>query len=146
MAYDRYVAVCYPLHSGVKMSHTLCVLLAASSALCGLICALVDTVFAMNLPYCGPNEINHFFYEIPVVLKLACADTFLNNQVDFALDFIFLPIPLSLILASSVQIFMAILKIRSTQGQIKAFSTCASHHCSHHVLYSMHGHVHEAWF
>lgn len=95
----------------------------------------------MNLPYCGPNEINHFFYEIPVVLKLACADTFLNNQVDFALDFIFLPIPLSLILASSVQIFMAILKIRSTQGQIKAFSTCASHHCSHHILYSMHGHV-----
>ena len=88
MAYDRYVAICYPLHYGVKMSQTLCVLLAVSSALCGLTCALVYTVFAMNLPYCGPNEINHFFCEIPAVLKLACADTSLNDQVDFILGFI----------------------------------------------------------
>uniref|UniRef100_A0A8C7BGQ1 G-protein coupled receptors family 1 profile domain-containing protein n=1 Tax=Neovison vison TaxID=452646 RepID=A0A8C7BGQ1_NEOVI len=99
MAYDRYVAICYPLHYGVKMGQTLCVVLAVSSALCGLTCALVYTVFAMNLPYCGPNEINHFFCEIPAVLKLACADTSLNDQVDFILGFIL----------------------------IKAFSTCASH-------------------
>lgn len=70
MAYDRYVAICYPLHYGVKMGQTLCVALAVSSALCGLTCALVYTVFAMNLPYCGPNEINHFFCEIPAVLKV----------------------------------------------------------------------------
>ncbi|XP_055442969.1 olfactory receptor 2B6-like [Bubalus kerabau] len=127
MAYDRYVAICYPLHYGVKMSQTLCVLLAVSSALCGLTCALVYTVFAMNLPYCGPNEINHFFCEIPAVLKLACADTSLNDQVDFILGFILLLIPLSLILASYVCIFTAILKIGSTQGRIKAFSTCGSH-------------------
>ena len=126
MAYDRYVAICYPLHYGVKMSQTLCVLLAVSSALCGLTCALVYTVFAMNLPYCGPNEINHFFCEIPV-LKLACADTSLYDQVDFILGFILLLIPLSLILASYVCIFTAILKIGSTQGRIKAFSTCGSH-------------------
>ena len=100
MAYDRYVAICYPLHYRVKMSQTLCVLLAVSSAFCGLTCALVYTVFAMNLPYCGPNEINHFFCEIPAVLKLACADTSLNDQVDFILGFILLLIPLSLILAA----------------------------------------------
>ncbi|XP_039094653.1 olfactory receptor 13-like [Hyaena hyaena] len=127
MAYDRYVAICYPLHYRVKMSQTLCIVLVVSSSLCGLICALIYTVFAMNLPYCGPNEINHFFCEIPAVLKLACADTSLNDQVDFILGFILLLIPLSLILASYVCIFMAILKIHSTQGQIKAFSTCASH-------------------
>ncbi|CAO2588741.1 Olfactory receptor 2A5 [Lemmus lemmus] len=127
MAYDRYVAICYPLHYGVKMSQTLCITLVASSALCGLICALVYTVFAMNLPYCGPNEINHFFCEIPAVLKLACADTSLNDEVDFILGFILLLIPLSLILASYVRIFIAVLRIRSTQGQMKAFSTCASH-------------------
>ncbi|XP_036749073.2 olfactory receptor 2A5-like [Manis pentadactyla] len=127
MAYDRYIAICYPLHYGVKMSQNLCILLVVSSALCGLTCALIYTVFAMTLPYCGPNEINHFFCEIPAVLKLACADTSLNDHVDFLLGFILLLIPLSLILASYVRIFMAILKIHSMQGKIKAFSTCASH-------------------
>ncbi|XP_003462519.1 olfactory receptor 2A5-like [Cavia porcellus] len=127
MAYDRYVAICSPLHYGVQMSQTLCVLLAVSSALCGLLCALIYTVFAMSLPYCGPSEINHFFCEIPAVLKLACADTSLNDQVDFILGFILLLIPLFLILASYIRIFIAILRIRSTQGQVKAFSTCASH-------------------
>ncbi|XP_058407943.1 olfactory receptor 2D3-like [Diceros bicornis minor] len=127
MAYDRYVAICYPLHYRVKMSQTLCVLLAVSSALYGLTCATVYTIFAMNLPYCGPNEINHFFCEIPAVLMLASADTSLNDQVDFILGFFLLLSPLSLILASYVCMFMAILKSRSTQGQIKAFSTCASH-------------------
>nr|XP_003415589.1 olfactory receptor 2A5-like [Loxodonta africana] len=127
MAYGRYVAICYPLYCGVQMSQTLCILLAVSSALCGITCALVYTVFATNLPYCGRNEINHFFCEIPAVLKLACADTSLNDQVDFILGFILLLIPLALILASYIRIFMAILRIRSTQGQIKAFSTCASH-------------------
>ncbi|CAO2588746.1 Olfactory receptor 2B2 [Lemmus lemmus] len=105
MAYDRYVAICYPLHYGVKMSQTLCITLVASSALCGLM-------------------INHFFCEIPAVLKLACADTSLNDEVDFILGFILLLIPLSLILASYVRIFIAVLRIRSTQGQMKAFSTC----------------------
>nr|XP_045006871.1 olfactory receptor 2A12-like isoform X2 [Jaculus jaculus] len=127
MAYDRYVAICYPLHYGVQMSQALCIILVVSSALCGLTCALVYTVFAMTLPYCGPNEINHFFCEIPAVLKLACADTSLNDRVDFILGFILLLIPLSLILTSYVHIFMSILRIHSTQGQMKAFSTCASH-------------------
>nr|ALG93899.1 olfactory receptor 6 [Nannospalax galili]ALG93911.1 olfactory receptor 6 [Nannospalax galili]ALG93935.1 olfactory receptor 6 [Nannospalax galili]ALG93941.1 olfactory receptor 6 [Nannospalax galili]ALG93951.1 olfactory receptor 6 [Nannospalax galili] len=126
MAYDRYVAICYPLHYGVQMSQTLCITLVVSSTLCGLICALVYTVFAMNLPCCGPNEINHFFCKILAVLKLACADTFLSDQVDFILGFILLLIPLSLILASYIHIFMSILRIHSTQGWMKAFSTCAS--------------------
>ncbi|XP_076993136.1 olfactory receptor 2A5-like [Tamandua tetradactyla] len=127
MVYDRYVAICYPLHYGVQMSQTLCILLTVSSALCGLTCALIYTVFAMTLPYCGPNEINHFFCELPAVLKLACADTSFNDHVGFILGFILLPVPLSFILASYVRIFMAILRIHSNQGRIKAFSTCTSH-------------------
>ena len=127
MAYDRYVAICYPLRYKVIMSPWLCGAMVVFCGLWGVSCSLVYTVFTMRLPYCGPNEINHFFCEVPAVLKLACADTSLNDQVDFILGFILLLIPLSLILASYVRIFTAILKIRSTQGRIKAFSTCASH-------------------
>nr|XP_045007300.1 olfactory receptor 2A1/2A42-like [Jaculus jaculus] len=121
MVYDRYVAIGYPLHYGVQ-----CIILVVSSALCGLICALVYSLCSMTLPYSGPNEINYVFCEIPAVLKLACADISLNDQVDFILGFILLLIPLSLILTSYVHIFMVSLRIRSTQGQMKTFSTCAS--------------------
>uniref|UniRef100_A0A8W4FAQ5 G-protein coupled receptors family 1 profile domain-containing protein n=1 Tax=Sus scrofa TaxID=9823 RepID=A0A8W4FAQ5_PIG len=113
MAYDRYVAICYPLRYKVIMTPWLC--------------SLVYTVFTMRLPFCGPSEINHFFCEVPAVLKLACADTSLNDRVDFILGFILLLIPLSFILASYFRIFATILRIRSAQGRLKAFSTCASH-------------------
>ena len=81
----------------------------------------------MRLPYCGPYKINHFFCEVPAVLKLACADTSFNDRLDFILGFIFLLVPLSLILASYACIFASILRIRSSQGRLKSFSTCASH-------------------
>ena len=81
----------------------------------------------MRLPYCGPNKINHFFCEVPAVLKLACADTSFNDHLDFILGFILLLVPFSLILASYVRIFASILRIQSTQGRLKSFSTCASH-------------------
>ncbi|XP_055986958.1 putative olfactory receptor 2B3 [Sorex fumeus] len=127
MAYDRYVAICYPLRYKVIMSPWLCVAMVIFCGLWGISCSLVYTVFTMRLPYCGSNEINHFFCEVPAVLKLACADTSFNDRVDFILGFILLLVPLSFILASYVRIFAAILKIRSTQGRLKAFSTCASH-------------------
>ncbi|XP_043429334.1 putative olfactory receptor 2B3 [Prionailurus bengalensis] len=127
MAYDRYVAICYPLRYKVIMTPWLCGAMAIFCGLWGISCSLVYTVFTMRLPYCGPNEINHFFCEVPAVLKLACADTSLNDQVDFILGFILLLVPLSFILASYVRIFATILKIHSAQGRLKAFSTCASH-------------------
>ncbi|EGW08135.1 putative olfactory receptor 2B3 isoform X1 [Cricetulus griseus] len=127
MAYDRYVAICHPLRYKVIMRPWLCGAMVAFCGLWGISCSLVYTVFTMRLPYCGPNEINHFFCEVPAVLKLACADTSLNDQVDFILGFILLLVPLSFILASYVCIFATILRIRSAQGRLKAFSTCASH-------------------
>ncbi|XP_074153723.1 olfactory receptor 2A12-like [Sminthopsis crassicaudata] len=127
MAYDRYVAICHPLHYTLIMNRLTCVVMASTYWSIGLLGALIYTVFAMHLPYCGPNEINHFFCEVPAVLKLACADTSLNDQVNFILGFILLLVPLFLILASYTRIFAAILRMRSTQGRLKSFSTCASH-------------------
>ncbi|KAM6174082.1 olfactory receptor 2A12-like [Erethizon dorsatum] len=127
MAYDRYVAICFPLHYSLLMSHIICIKMVTVCWSVSLTGALIYTVLTMHLPYCGPYKINHFFCEVPAVLKLACADTFLNDQLNFMLGFILLLIPLSLILASYVRIFASILRIPSSQGRLKSFSTCASH-------------------
>ncbi|NP_001378638.1 olfactory receptor 2A7-like [Equus przewalskii] len=127
MSIDRYMAICHPLRYKVIMSPRLCGIMVIFCGLWGVISALVYTLFAMCLPYCGPNKINHFFCEVPAVLKLACADTSVNDQADFILGFSVILVPLALILVIYVNIFIAILGIRSAQGRLKAFSTCASH-------------------
>ncbi|KAM6218111.1 olfactory receptor 2A12-like [Rhynchocyon petersi] len=127
MSIDRYVAICHPLRYKVIMSPCLCGVMLIFCSLWGVISALVYTFFTMHLPYCGPNKINHFFCEVPAVLKLACADTSVNDQIGFILGFNVILVPLSLILIIYINIFIAILRIRSAQGRIKAFSTCASH-------------------
>ncbi|XP_003462520.2 olfactory receptor 2A12-like [Cavia porcellus] len=127
MAYDRYIAICFPLHYFLLMNRIICIKMVIVCWSISLTGALIYTVFTMHLPYCGPYRINHFFCEVPAVLKLACADTFLNDHLNFMLGFILLLIPLSLILASYVRIFASILRIRSSQGRLKSFSTCASH-------------------
>ena len=127
MAYDRYMAICFPLHYTILMSHPICIKMVTVCWFISIAGALIYTVFTMRLPYCGPYKINHFFCEVPAVLKLACADTSLNDQLDFILGFILLLIPLSFILVSYVRIFVSILSIRSPQGRLKSFSTCASH-------------------
>ncbi|XP_004647691.1 olfactory receptor 2A12-like [Octodon degus] len=127
MAYDRYVAVCFPLHYSLLMSRVICIKLVAVCWSISLTGALIYTVFTMHLPYCGPYKINHFFCEVPAVLKLACADTFFNDKLNFMLGFMLLLIPLSLILASYVRIVASILRIHSSQGRLKSFSTCVAH-------------------
>ncbi|XP_004443985.1 PREDICTED: olfactory receptor 2A12-like [Ceratotherium simum simum] len=127
MSIDRYVAICHRLRYKVMISPWLCGIMVIFCGLWGVISVLVYTVFAMRLPYCGPNKINHFFCEVPAVLKLACADTSVNDRVNFILGFSVILVPLALILVIYVNIFIAILRICSAQGQLKAFSTCASH-------------------
>ena len=127
MAYDRYMAICFPLHYTLLMSHPICIKMVTVCWLISIAGALIYTVFTMRLPYCGPHKINHFFCEAPAVLKLACADTSINDWLDFILGFLLLLIPLSFILVSYVRIFVSILSIRSPQGRLKSFSTCASH-------------------
>ncbi|XP_010958056.2 olfactory receptor 2D3-like [Camelus bactrianus] len=127
MAYDRYVAICYPLRYTVILSWDLCTWLAAGTWACGFFFSLIHTFFTMSLPYCGPNLVNHYFCEGPSVRSLACMDTYLIEMVDLVISVFMVAAPLSLILASYIRIAQAILKIKSIQARYKALSTCASH-------------------
>ncbi|XP_012502165.1 PREDICTED: olfactory receptor 2D2-like [Propithecus coquereli] len=127
MSVDRYMAICHALRYKVIMSHWVCLLMVGICAAYGVLGSLCYTFFAMRLPYCGPNEIDHYFCEVPAVLKLACADTSFNDLVDFIIGFNVIVVPLSLVVLVYANIFATIMKICSVQGRIKAFSTCASH-------------------
>ncbi|XP_074046446.1 olfactory receptor 5V1-like [Macrotis lagotis] len=127
MAYDRFIAICYPLRYPILMSNRVCAYLAAGTWLCGLVNSLTHTGLIAALTLCGPNQISHFLCDIPLLLKLSCSDT---SVIEVALYVSCAIIGLSPCLFTAVSymlIISAILKIQSTQGRQKAFSTCASH-------------------
>nr|XP_003421173.1 putative olfactory receptor 2B8 [Loxodonta africana] len=127
MAYDRYAAVCRPLHYMVIMHPQLCLQLVATAWLTGFGTSVVQTALTMTLPLCGRNQVDHFFCEVPVMLKLACTNTSINEAEVLAVSVFFLVVPLSLILVSYGHITRAVLMIKSAQGRRKAFGTCSSH-------------------
>ncbi|XP_053119068.1 olfactory receptor 10A7-like [Hemicordylus capensis] len=127
MSYDRYTAICLPLHYTVFMSREICIQLTLASWLCGILIPLMNTSWAFSLPYCGPNEINHFFCDFPPVLKLACADTTLNEVVMLVSSLLITLIPFVFILASYTCILGTILRMPSSTKRQKVFSTCSSH-------------------
>uniref|UniRef100_A0A452GG73 Olfactory receptor n=1 Tax=Gopherus agassizii TaxID=38772 RepID=A0A452GG73_9SAUR len=127
MAYDRYVAICYPLRYMHIMNNTRCSEMAAVSWISGLLTSLGHTSVIFSLPFCGSNEINHFFCDIPPVLKLACGVTYMNEIAVFMVALLFITFPFVLILVSYLLILLTILKMPSAQSRHKAFSTCSSH-------------------
>nr|XP_033779888.1 olfactory receptor 6N1-like [Geotrypetes seraphini]XP_033779896.1 olfactory receptor 6N1-like [Geotrypetes seraphini]XP_033779905.1 olfactory receptor 6N1-like [Geotrypetes seraphini] len=127
MAYDRYLAICRPLHYRTMMKGTVCLSLAIICWLSGMLESLILTFMTSRLLFCGPKTIANFFCDIPPLLKLACMDTHVNELVLSLAGGLVVLLPFLFILLTYVWIISTILKIRSAQGRQKAFSTCASH-------------------
>ncbi|KAM6228098.1 olfactory receptor 14A16-like [Porphyrio hochstetteri] len=127
MAYDRYVAICHPLHYGTLLGSRACVHMAAAAWASGFLNAVLHTANTFSLPLCKGNAVDQFFCEIPQILKLSCSDAYLRETgvivfiacLGFGC-FVF-------IVVSYAQIFRAVLRIPSQQGRHKAFSTCLPH-------------------
>uniref|UniRef100_A0A452QHN9 Olfactory receptor n=1 Tax=Ursus americanus TaxID=9643 RepID=A0A452QHN9_URSAM len=127
MAYDRFVAICHPLHYTVTMNPQLCSLLLLVSWIMSALHSLLQTLMVLRLSFCREMEIPHFFCELHQMIQLACSDTFLNNMVLYFAALLLAGAPLAGILYSYSKIVSSILGISSAQGKYKAFSTCASH-------------------
>ncbi|XP_037377429.1 olfactory receptor 10AG1-like [Talpa occidentalis] len=127
MSYDRYVAICNPLHYPLVMNHKMCVQLAIGTWLTGIPIQIGQTSLIFSLHFCNSNQINHFFCDIPPILKLACGDTFVNEISIYVATLVIIAVPFMLILASYSKIISTILKLPTASGRAKAFSTCSSH-------------------
>uniref|UniRef100_A0A452QDC1 G-protein coupled receptors family 1 profile domain-containing protein n=1 Tax=Ursus americanus TaxID=9643 RepID=A0A452QDC1_URSAM len=127
MAYDRYVAICNPLLYMVIMSRKVCMQLVIGPYLYSFSVALLHTVVTFQLIYCGPNIINHFYCDDVPLMALACSDTSLKEILIFIFAGFNMISSLTTVLISYLHIMAAILKIQSTEGRCKDFSTCASH-------------------
>ncbi|KAM5300096.1 olfactory receptor 2B6-like [Ctenodactylus gundi] len=127
MAFDRYAAICKPLHYPVIMNHRRCIHMAAGTWASGFANSLVQSTLTVLAPRCGQRVIDHFFCEVPALLKLACIDTLVNEAELSVLGALLLLVPLFLILGIYVRIAQAVMRIRSAESRWKAFNTCASH-------------------
>ncbi|XP_039728860.1 olfactory receptor 148-like [Pteropus medius] len=127
MAFDRFVAICHPLRYMLIIRPKVCVSLVMAAWLVGCLQATILTSFTFQLTYCGPNQVNYFFCDIPAVLPLACADSSLAQKVSsINVGFLALILLFS-VCVSYICIGIAILRIRSAEGRQKAFSTCSAH-------------------
>ncbi|XP_006898876.1 PREDICTED: olfactory receptor 7G2-like [Elephantulus edwardii] len=127
MAYDRYVAICHPLRYTNIMNPRLCGLLILGSLFLSLADGLLHSLMVLRLSFCAHLEIPHFFCELAQVIKLACSDTLINNILVYLITTILGGIPLFGIVFSYMKIVSSILRMPSTGGIHKAFSTCGSH-------------------
>ncbi|XP_054254830.1 olfactory receptor 14A16-like [Indicator indicator] len=127
MSYDRYVAICRPLHYETLLSSRVCVHLAAAAWTCGFLYALLHTANTFSLPLCQGNAVEQFFCEIPQILKLSCSTSYLREVWLSVVSACLLFGCFVFIVVSYVQIFRAVLRIPSQQGRHKAFATCLPH-------------------
>ncbi|XP_030403436.1 olfactory receptor 10A2-like [Gopherus evgoodei] len=128
MSYDRYLAICQPLHYADSMNWNLCIKLAAGIWVWGfLLAAVLQLLLEKSLTLCGPNEIDHFFCDLTPLLKLSCSDTYMVKVAIFVSCCIVPLIPFLLTITSYIHILLAVLKIPSKRGKQRTFSTCSSH-------------------
>ncbi|XP_058047697.1 olfactory receptor 5V1-like [Ahaetulla prasina] len=127
MAYDRYAAICEPLHYSQLMSKWVRVPLATASWIWGMVDSATHTALATDLAFCRNNQIHHIFCDVPPLLKIACSDTYVN-EMTLHITTVFVGVsPFLLVVISYVYILSTILKIRSSTGRKKTFSTCGAH-------------------
>ncbi|XP_061468998.1 olfactory receptor 4S2-like [Rhineura floridana] len=126
MAYDRYIAICKPLHYTNIMNKGVCSWLVAASFLGGFVHSVIQTLLTINLPFCGPNEIDHYFCDVHPLLKLACADTYIVGLIVIANSGM-ISLTCFLVLTVSYIGILVMLRTLSSEGRLKALSTCASH-------------------
>ncbi|XP_059014912.1 olfactory receptor 8J3-like [Mustela lutreola] len=135
MAYDRYVAICNPLLYMVVVSPQICLLLVSLTYLYSFSTAIVVSSCIFSLSYCSSNVINHFFCDIVPLLTLSCSETYLPETIVFISAATNLVLSLVIVLVSYFNIVLSILRMRSSEGRRKAFSTCASHMMAVTVFY-----------
>uniref|UniRef100_H0W926 Olfactory receptor n=2 Tax=Cavia porcellus TaxID=10141 RepID=H0W926_CAVPO len=127
MSYDRYVAICRPLHYTTRISRRLCIQLVLCSWFSGFVVVIVPYVMTLRLPFCASNIINHYCCDYTILLHLSCSDTHLIEVIQFVLAAVTLIFTLFLVILSYTYIIKTILRIPSVQERKKAFSTCSSH-------------------
>ncbi|KAM6157990.1 olfactory receptor 5P1-like [Rhynchocyon petersi] len=127
MAYDRYVAICLPLSYSTHMSPRICILFVGASYLGGCVNAWTFTSCLLSLSFCGANQIDHFFCDFSPLLKLSCSDISIIQIIPSISSGSIIVVTVFVIALSYVYILITILKMRSTEGRHKAFSTCTSH-------------------
>ncbi|XP_034509174.1 olfactory receptor 2L8-like [Ailuropoda melanoleuca] len=127
MAYDRYMAICFPLHYPIRMSKKVCVLMITGSWIMGLVNSCAHTLYDFRIPYCRSRTINHFFCDVPTMLTLACMDTWVYEYTVFVSTILFLVFPFIGTACSYGRVLFTICHMRSTEGRKKAYSTCSSH-------------------
>ncbi|XP_057566057.1 olfactory receptor 2L3-like [Hippopotamus amphibius kiboko] len=127
MAYDHYVAICFPLHYPIRISRRVCGLMIIGSCIMGSINSCMHTTYALHIPYCQCRTINHFFCDIPAMLTLACMDTWIYEYTGFVSTTLFLLLPFIGIALSYGCVLFAVYHMNSAKGKKKACSTCSTH-------------------
>ncbi|CAM2102724.1 olfactory receptor 10A7-like [Caretta caretta] len=127
MSYDRYVAICSPLRYMAIMNSKVCLQMAAGSWISGFLTPILTIVLTFRLPFCASNEIDHFFCDLAPVIKLSCADAHVAKTTTFIMASVVTMVPFLLTVVSYANILSTILRVPSTMGKQKAFSTCSSH-------------------
>nr|XP_023969546.1 olfactory receptor 14A16-like [Chrysemys picta bellii] len=127
MAYDRYVAICQPLHYDTMMNSRACVQMAAGAWISGILNSVLHTGNTFALIFCGGNMVDQFFCEIPQLLKLTCSDSYLSEGGVIAFTVCLVLGCFVFMIVSYVQLFKSVLRIPSEQGRNKAISTCLPH-------------------